>query len=142
MQRKTRRIIIGVALIAAVAAGGAAFTASNSFPNGAPETGFGQVTVSGATVDSVSFSQTSDKYWITGATLQIAGDVTANHTIEAGWGDDGSMVLYSCTPGAFANGDTTVTCDFTAAPASGTAASTNGEETDLASHFDVTVNAT
>jgi hypothetical protein len=52
MKRNKKRIIAAVAVIGALAAGGAAFTASNTLPT-TDVAGAGSVTVTGATVSSI-----------------------------------------------------------------------------------------
>ena len=52
MKRNKKRVIAAVAVIGALAAGGAAFTASNTLP-GTDVAGAGSVTVTGATVSSI-----------------------------------------------------------------------------------------
>jgi hypothetical protein len=54
MQRKTRKIIGAVALIGALAAGGAAFTASSAIP--ATVAGYASASITGATANSVSYT--------------------------------------------------------------------------------------
>lgn len=52
MHRISRRMVAVVVLIGAIAAGGAAFTASNTLP-ASDVAGYGSVTVTGATVNSI-----------------------------------------------------------------------------------------
>ena len=54
MQRKTKKIVLALVVIGAVAAGGAAFTASNTVPDSVA--GYGTSTVTGATADSVHYT--------------------------------------------------------------------------------------
>ena len=106
MQRKTRRIVAAVAAIAVVAAGGAAFTASNTIP--ASVAGYGTSNISGATATALTYTLAADGTTITGANLTFTGDQTGR-TVKAGFG---TAALTACTVGTYDSvGDTTpVTC--------------------------------
>ena len=54
MQRKTKRIIGAIVVIAAIAAGGAAFTASNTVPD--TVAGYGTSNITGATVTALHYT--------------------------------------------------------------------------------------
>jgi hypothetical protein len=97
MKRKTKKIILAVAVIGAVAAGGAAFTAANTVPD--TIAGYGTSTISGATVDSIQYTTNGDGTQITDAALTLPGDLTATatepaKTVRAGFGTD---ALATCT---------------------------------------------
>lgn len=106
MRIKTSRIIASVAVIGAVAASGAAFTASNTLP--ASVAGYGSSTVSGATATALNYTLAADGTTISAAALTFTGDQTGR-TVKASFGTD---ALAACTVGAHdATGNTTpVTC--------------------------------
>ncbi|MEA2219850.1 MAG: hypothetical protein QOJ35_2476 [Solirubrobacteraceae bacterium] len=95
MRFKTSRIVASIAVIGAVAAGGAAFTASNTLPD--TVAGYGSSTISGATVSSLSYVRSSDGATITAANLVIAGDMTGK-TVQAAFN---SSALSACTVGTY-----------------------------------------
>jgi hypothetical protein len=113
MKGKTKKIILAVAVIGALAAGGAAFTASNTVPN--TTAGYGTSTITGATVDSISYTTNGDGTQITDAKITLPGDLTATattpaKTVRAGFGTDN---LTDCTLVDFNTttaGSTTYTC--------------------------------
>ncbi len=85
MQRRTRRIIGAIALIAALAAGGAAFTASNTLP--ATDTaGYGNISVTGADVSDIQNTLSTDGQNITEVTLTFASAIPSNAAVTAGFG--------------------------------------------------------
>lgn len=119
MQRRTRKIIIGVALIAALVAGGAAFTASlgANFPTGTIA-GFGQDHIVGADAAGVNYNITSDGQYVTEADVYFTTDVSGD-TVKAGFGDaaaDATLVTCSSsgTPESGGTYDTDYksTCTF------------------------------
>ena len=69
MKRKSRRIVAALVLIGALAAGGAAFTASNTLPN--TTAGYGTSTITGATASKIAYTLSSDGLTITGATIDL-----------------------------------------------------------------------
>lgn len=85
MQRRTRRIVGAIALIAALAAGGAAFTASNSLPS-TDTAGYGNISVTGASLSDISNTLSTDGQNITEVTLTFASAIPSNATVEAGFG--------------------------------------------------------
>ncbi|MGZ4185331.1 MAG: hypothetical protein ACXVUE_10860 [Solirubrobacteraceae bacterium] len=91
MQRKTKRIIGAIAVIAAIAAGGAAFTASNTVPD--TVAGYGTSNITGATVTAMHYTLNADGTDITAADLTFQGDQT-NNVVKAGFGSD---ALSPCT---------------------------------------------
>jgi hypothetical protein len=106
MQRRTKRIIGAIVVIAAIAAGGAAFTASNTVPN--TVAGYGTSNISGATVTAMHYTLNADGTQITDAALTFQGDQTHN-VVKAGFGTD---PLTTCSVGSYDSvGDTTpATC--------------------------------
>jgi hypothetical protein len=106
MRRKTRRIIAAGAVIAAVAASGAALTAGNTVP--ASVAGYGTSTISGATATALNYTLSADGTTITDAALTFTGNQTGR-TVKAGFG---TAALTACTVGTYDSvGDTTpVTC--------------------------------
>jgi hypothetical protein len=106
MTRKTRRILAAVAGIGALAAGGSAFTASNTVP--ASVAGYGSSTISGATATSLNYTLGTDGTTITAADLVFTGDLTGR-TVKANFG---SAALTACSVGTYNSGDdeTPVSC--------------------------------
>ena len=116
MQRRTRRLIGAVALIAALAAGGAAFTASNSFTNPNGNTaGYGNVQVSGATMSDVHNVLSTDGTAIDTVDLTFTAGIPADATVTAGFGPTASSppatLPVTCTTVDVAR--LAYTCDFT-----------------------------
>jgi hypothetical protein len=95
MQRKTKRIIAALVVIGAVAAGGAAFTASNTVAGSVA--GYGTSSITGATVTSIKYTLNSDGTQIASAALVFDGD-QHSQTVQAGFGTD---ALTTCTVGAY-----------------------------------------
>jgi hypothetical protein len=96
--RKTKRVIGAIAVIAAIAAGGAAFTASNTVPD--TVAGYGTSNISGATVTAMHYTLNADGTEITDASLTFDGDQTGN-VVKAGFGTD---ALTTCTVGSYDSG--------------------------------------
>jgi hypothetical protein len=107
MKRKPMSVLAGLAVVGALAAGGAAFTASNTIPN--TTMGFGTSNITGATATSLTYTRTADGSAITAATLVFTGDISAN-TVQAGFN---ANALDTCAAGTFATGSTTVVCTLT-----------------------------
>jgi hypothetical protein len=104
MKRKPGRILIALVVIGALAAGGAAFTASNTIPD--TVMGFGTSNITGASATSLTYTRSADGSTITAATLVFTGDIHTN-TVEAGFN---ANALDTCAAGSFAAGSTTVVC--------------------------------
>ena len=106
MRRNTRTFAAGIAVIASLAAGGAAFTASNTIPDSVA--GYGSSTISGATATALSYTRSADGSTITAANLTFDGDQSAR-TVKGGFGSD---ALSACTVGAYDEGSdsTPATC--------------------------------
>lgn len=106
MKRRTKRIIGAIVVIAAIAAGGAAFTAGNTVPD--TVAGYGTSNITGATVTALHYTLNADGTQITDAALTFDGDQTHN-VVKAGFGSD---PLTTCIVGSYDSGtDTTpATC--------------------------------
>lgn len=106
MRRNTKKIVAGVAAIAALAAGGAAFTASNTVADSVA--GYGTSTISGANATSIKYTLSADGTQINSAALVFHGNVSTR-TIAAGFGSD---ALTDCTVGSYDSGtdSTPATC--------------------------------
>ncbi len=98
MKRKSRRIVAALVLIGALAAAGAAFTASNTVPN--TTAGYGTSTITGATASKIVYTLSADGTQITGATLDLhtatTADLTSGYTVQAGFNGPGNT-LTTCT---------------------------------------------
>jgi hypothetical protein len=143
MKRNQKRVLIAVLAICALAAGGAAFTASlgANFPSSVTA-GFGQVTVNGAQSDGVNYNLSTDKQFVQSVDLYFTDDVTAD-TVQAAFGDSATNATNLITCGAVSqvsggahDGDYTTNCSFQVASAPYTAA---GEPVTTASYFNVSV---
>jgi hypothetical protein len=113
MQRRTKRIVGAIALIAALAAGGAAFTASNTLSTSVA--GYGNVTVTGATITDISNVLNTDGQNIDTVNLTFASAILAGQTVTAGFGATAATAPTSlpvtCTE--VGGVPTAYTCDFT-----------------------------
>lgn len=72
-----RMLVAGAILAGALAAGGAAFTNSNTQP-ASQVLGYGTTTVSGATVNSIAYNLSADGSNVDTVTLTLAGDTTSS----------------------------------------------------------------
>src|SRR5579875_1086027 len=116
--KKTTRIAAAVAVIGAVAAGGAAFTASNTVPN--TTAGYGTSTITGGTVLSLNYTLSGDGTSITTATIVFQGNTTTDTAAIAF--DSGSQT--TCGAGTLDGaGNTTYTCNVSGAGVSTSATS-------------------
>ncbi|MDQ1679238.1 MAG: hypothetical protein QOI42_97 [Frankiaceae bacterium] len=112
--RKSARTVLAIAGIAVFAAGGSAFTASNSFDTGAtaPLTGYGSTTVSGATIKTLSYTLNAGGDNVDSVSLVLDGNTTGS-TVSIGFnggavtpcgtGDnttDATVTAYICKNGA------------------------------------------
>jgi hypothetical protein len=78
------KVFSAAAIVAALAAGGAAFTDSNTMPIN-QNVGYGTVSVTGATVDHIDYNvNATDASKLDGVTVWIAGDHTAS-TVTVQW---------------------------------------------------------
>jgi hypothetical protein len=105
MSRKSK-FLAGATLVAAVVAGGSAFTASNTVPDAT--VGYGTNTVSGATVNSLTYNTNAAGDNVDSVSLVLAGDTTAS-AVSIGFNGAGTR---SCGTGTY-NGTTATsyTCD-------------------------------
>jgi hypothetical protein len=103
--RNPARIALTAAAIAAVAAGGSAFTASNT-QAASQVVGYGSTTISGATVNSMAYNLNSPGDNVDSVTLVLAGDTTGS-AVSIGFNGG---ALTSCGTGTFST-NTTYTCD-------------------------------
>ena len=114
MKNKTKKIILAVAVIGVVAAGGVAFTATNGVP--ASVAGYGTAAVSGADATEIHHSLSTDGTTINSTALTLTG-VQTDTIVRAGFGADASsidMTNSSCsvtTPYDLTS--TVVTCTYT-----------------------------
>ncbi len=113
MHFRTRRIIASVAVIGAVAAGGAAYTAGSGFGS-QPAVSYAGTVIEGANATALQFQYSNDGSVVTEADLFLAGDYSAlspnqgaPYTIRAGFGAD--TTGNTLTPGLL-----TSTCTATA----------------------------
>jgi hypothetical protein len=108
---KTSRIIAGIAVIGAVAAGGAVFTATSSVPN--TVAGYATSAISGANATSLDYTLSADGATIELATMIFTEDLTGN-TVRAGFGTN---ALTACTVEPADTAGHTVTCVLSQATA-------------------------
>lgn len=104
------RILAAVAVVGAMAAGGAAFTASETLPTNVA--GYGTTTVTGGTVTDLKYVLSTDGQYIDEADLTFSGDVTGD-TVGIGFDGYSSGALQTCTVGSYTTGSpgsTAVTC--------------------------------
>ena len=104
MHRISRRMVAVVVVVGAIAAGGAAFTASNTIQ--ASTAGYGTSNITGATATDVHYTLNADGTKITTALITFTGDLSAD-TVQAGFGTD---ALTTCSAPVFAAGNSTTTC--------------------------------
>ena len=106
---KSKRISGAVVAVAALAASGAAFTASNTVPDSVA--GYGSGTISGATMKSVEYTLSPTGENIAQVDLVILDDHT-DATVKVAFG---SANLQNCAVDGSVdgNGDTTASCAIT-----------------------------
>lgn len=165
MKSKTRKTIGAVALIGALAAGGAAFTAGN--PLADQTQSYSSAHINGALASSLTFQYSADGSYVTQATVVLAGNESstgsdAPYLIKAGFTGTGPFLNGTLTgaPGptpsddlgtvcdaatgtttiVYASPNTTVTCDLTASgPADAGWATGLGYLTQQSSQFNLLV---
>jgi hypothetical protein len=93
MKRNKKRLVAAVAVVGALAAGGAAFTASNTFNTG-DIAGYASTAVSGATIADQVNNLSTDGTQITSVDLTFTASQAGN-TVKAGFSDEGGLV--TCT---------------------------------------------
>jgi hypothetical protein len=141
MKRNKKRIIAAVAVIGALAAGGAAFTASIGNVPATQVAGFAQTSITGATASNVHYVLSDDGQYVDAVNLQFSSPnlaaLTAD-TIKAGFGDTATdATLVACgSPAADGTvpADTDVTCTFTTG-----GDPTTGVPVDNANYFDASI---
>lgn len=155
MQRNTRRMIAAIAVIALLAAGGAAFTAAIAGLDGNTTTaGFGTETVAGATASAVNYTLDSNGQYVDTVKVTLAGG-SGDIDYSTGYSFKGSLMSNTtgtveqtgvCTVGAYDSGTNTnlVTCDFTGftsagGTAAGGGAANTGTPVDAVQGFDLSV---
>ena len=82
MHRISRRMVVVVVLIGAIAAGGAAFTAANTVPD--TTAGYGTSHITGATATDIKYTLSADGTQINSALITFTGDLS-NDTVQAGF---------------------------------------------------------
>jgi hypothetical protein len=85
MHRISRRMVAVLVVIGAIAAGGAAFTASNTVS--ASVAGYGTSNITGATATDVHYTLNADGTEINTVLITFTGDLT-NDTVQAGFETD------------------------------------------------------
>jgi hypothetical protein len=83
---KTRKLLGAAALAGVLAAGGSAFTASNSLPAPDATQGYGSQPISGVSAEAVLYNTNVAKDTITSVGLVLTGDTTAK-TIQLAFND-------------------------------------------------------
>lgn len=111
-----RKILGSLALAGVVAAGGSAFTASNSLPAADAVKGYGSQTISGVTASSVTYNTNTAGDTITSVGLVLTGDTTAK-TIQIAFNDAAPA---TCSDAGVFVTDTTYTCTVSQAVADAT----------------------
>jgi hypothetical protein len=119
MQRKTRRIIAAVAVIALLAAGGAAFTNSiGSFGSTNDQIGYASDTINGATATNLQYELSPDNSQIDQVLVTLVGDYTPSNATNGsdtytGMFNNDPSTKVTCSPASSTtSGNTVVTCDF------------------------------
>jgi hypothetical protein len=105
MHRFSRKMVLAVVVIGALAAGGAAFTANLDLGTGTTA-GYGTVGITGATATNVHYTLSNDGTTIASAVITFTGDVSLD-TVAVGF--DGAD-LTPCASKVFGTTDTVVTC--------------------------------
>jgi hypothetical protein len=106
---KSTKVVGALGIAAVVAAGGAAFTNSNT-QAASQVVGYGSTTISGATVNSMAYNLNNPGDNVDSITLVLSGDTTGS---AVAIGFNGGTTT-SCGTGTFAAGSpgtTTYTCD-------------------------------
>jgi hypothetical protein len=126
--RRSTKLVAALAVAGVVAAGGSAFTASNTMSQTSNFAGYGQATATGATITNITYTPLStDASKLSTVVFASSTDVTgkvAKLTLKSGVNVVGTP--YSCTLGAY-----TTTMDITCSTASDTPAFTAFDETGI-----------
>jgi hypothetical protein len=85
MRSKRMRLFAAVAVICALAAGGAAFTFTNVLPSDTVA-GYNNIAVSGATITAINNTLSTDGQTITGVSMTFSPAIDPDATVEIGWG--------------------------------------------------------
>ncbi len=111
MKSKRMRLFAAVAVICALAAGGAAFTYTNTLPSDTVA-GYNNISVSGADISGISNTLSTDGQTITGVQLTFSTDIDPAATVEIGWGPTaGTAPTSLSSTGCVVAGDgSTATC--------------------------------
>jgi hypothetical protein len=142
MQRKTKSIIAAVAVIALLAAGGAAFTNSiASFGSNNDQIGYASDTIIGATATNLQYQLSPNNTKIDQVLVTLQGDYTSgsatngSDTFQGLFNNDASTKV-TCTPAnaVDGSGNTVVTCNFDP-----NADQSGGEPTGSGNSFSLTV---
>lgn len=115
--RMNRKLLGALAVAGILAAGGPAFTASNSLPASTVTKGYGSQTITGVTASSVTYNTNTAGDTITSVGLVLTGDTTAN-TIKIAF-NDAAPATCSGT-GSYISPSTTYSCTVTQAVADAT----------------------
>src|SRR5438309_1449586 len=85
MKRNKKRLIAAVAVIALLAAGGAAFTTQITGLDGTSnKIGFGKETINGAAATDVHYNLSSDGQYVDTVTVTLTGDYSSGYDIKGG----------------------------------------------------------
>lgn len=110
--RKSAKIISALSVAGLAVAAGSAFTASNTLPASSIK-GYGQTVSTGATITGMTFNtDATDGSKLESVVFVSTTDVTLN-TVTMTLKQGATVVVnaQSCTKGAFAAGEMTITCD-------------------------------
>jgi hypothetical protein len=117
---KSRVILTGIA-VAAAAVAGSAFTAANSItPSGTNVAGYGEATVTGASVNNIAYTPATDASKLASVVFTSTtglGTDTAATMFLTNAGVAAPSSASTCVIGAAAAGETPITCTLTAAVA-------------------------
>ena len=108
--RKIKMLFGGVALAGVLAAGGSAFTASNSMPASEVTKGYSSQTITGVTASEVTYNTNTAGDTITSVGLVLTGDTTSK-TIQIAF-DDAAPATCS-DAGTYLDPSTTYSCTVT-----------------------------
>lgn len=107
---RLRKRYFGVAVAAVVlAAGAAAFTASNSLPAASVTKGYGSQTITGVTAESVTYNTNTSGDTITSVGLVLTGDTTTK-TIKIAFNDAAPATCSGSGLYVVLTDDTTYSC--------------------------------
>ena len=134
MHRRTKQLFAAIALIAVLAAGGAAFTASNTLPP-TDSAGYGNVTVTGADVSDIHNVLSSDGTYIDEVDLTFSSAIPSNASVNVGF----STTANGSTPNPTTDVTCTVNAQYTGAACTPTSPATHLIATDQANESAVVV---